>query len=142
MTLTMFKIECNFERDSGRDAIDPLGGINISDGNSTLVLKNVYLDSAFAALIQGLSELRIQDHASVEILEEPNPLRFDAGANATIRISYGNQEILAPTRDSLETALRKGAKTFLSALSDLPDSQRSETLEAIRKFCVWPAETT
>ena len=41
----MVTLKMSFEKETGLDAIDPLGDLTISDGVSTITIKTTYLDS-------------------------------------------------------------------------------------------------
>jgi hypothetical protein len=130
----MFTLKVNFEKETGLDAIDPLGDLTISDGVSTITVKTTYLDSWLAALVAGYNQAREANHVTVEVPEEPQPLLIDVTPEGLLSISYENQTLIPQAPKELKAALRRAAQTLLSAVDTLPDSQRNTFLDPIREF--------
>jgi len=113
--------------------IDPLGEIVISGGNSEIRIKDTYLDSWLAGLIDALHQLSAKASMRVET-EEPEPLYIDAYPDGRLSISYKNKRVVARGRAELERALRVAAYRFLSEIRDEPDAARNRLIEPIRTF--------
>lgn len=131
----MFKINYSFEEESGRDGLDPLGNISISDERSTILLRTTFLDSWFAALVDALEQIQIKKHVSVEIAEEPKALTLDVASGGQVFVTYAHEKVVAQTRQALQAALRTAACSFLAAVVGLPEANSNATLDPIRKFC-------
>jgi hypothetical protein len=136
----MFTIDYIFDSAPAQDSSDPLGSITIRDARKALTLANVFLDSAFVALIDGLREVRAQGHSVVEMPEEPDALRLDPGPGGTILIAYQGQRVVAPGPDALESALRRITGSFLNDMAQFKDFERNSALEPVRRFCASEAE--
>jgi hypothetical protein len=130
----MLNINIDFEKETGLDAIDPLGDLTISDGISTIAIKATFLDSWLAALISGYNQSRDASRVTVEISEEPQSLLIEVTPAGLLSISCENQKLLPQPPQDLKDALRDAAKTLLKALGSLPDSQRNTFLDPIREF--------
>jgi len=130
----MLTVNVAFEKESGLDAIDPLGDLTISDGTSTITIKTTYLDSWLAALVAGCNQTREADHVVVEISEEPQPLLIDVTPEGLLSISYENQTLTPQAPKNLKAGLRRAAQSLLGAVDTLPDSQRNTFLDPIREF--------
>jgi hypothetical protein len=130
----MLNINIDFEKETGLDAIDPLGDLTISDGISSIAIKTTYLDSWLAALISGYNQSRDANRVAVEISEEPQPLLIEVTPAGLLSISYENQTLVPQPPQDLKAALRGAAQYLLKALDSLPDSQRNTFLDPIREF--------
>jgi hypothetical protein len=130
----MVALKVSFEKETGLDAIDPLGDLTISDGVSTITIKTTYLDSWLAALVAGYNQTRDANHVTVEVSEEPQPLFIDATPEGLLSISYENQTLIPQAPKELKAALKRAAQSLLSAVDPLPDGQRNTFLNPIREF--------
>jgi len=125
----MFRIVCAFERESGADARDPLGDVEITDGRSAIVVRTTYLDSWIEALIKSLDEIRAGRSAQVEIPEEPASLYVDVAADGKIRLRSGDVLVVADNGQAFENALLEASRFFLSRIAgqEEPVTPRSKT---------------
>src|SRR6266481_6476265 len=87
--------------------MDPLGGITICDGGSSIVLSTTYLDSWLAALIAGYKRVLCANHVSVEVAEEPIALHIEVTPKGLLSISYENEALIPQPPEALETALKR-----------------------------------
>lgn len=130
----MLTIKLTFEEETGLDAIDPLGDVTISDGVSAFTIRTTYLDSWLAALISGYNQSRSADSVTVEVSEEPQPIKILGTPAGLLTISYENQTLQPQSAQDLKVALRNAAVDLLKALDGLPNDRRNNFLDPIRKF--------
>jgi hypothetical protein len=130
----MLNIKVDFDQEDGRDAIDPLGDLTMSDGASTIVASTVYLDSFLAALISAYNQSSTATHVAVEISEESHLLLIDTTPAGWLSISYENHKLAPQPRQDLKAALLVAARYLLSSLASLPDSKRNSFMNPIREF--------
>lgn len=115
------------------DTIDPIGDITLTDGKTTILEESTYLDSWFEALIAGLKSVQQGKNAKVEILEEPEPLVFEA-LQKGMRLSYHNQAIALVNVAEFSSALKLAANDFLEKLSYMNPNNRNDLLDLVRDF--------
>jgi hypothetical protein len=130
----MLTIDCIPDLEEGPDAIDPLGTLRISDGQSAIVVKTTYLDSWLAALIEAVDRARSVDHFAVEISEEPSGLHLDRTPNGTVFISRDGNKVIAENWLALERSVRTAASAFLKTVGGWPSAGKNEFLKPIRRF--------
>lgn len=130
----MLTIKLTFEKETGLDAIDPLGDVTISDGVSAFTIRTTYLDSWLAALISGYDQSCSANSVTVEVSEEPKPIKIMVTPTGLLTVSYENQALEPQPAQDLKVALQDAAKDLLKALNGLPNSRRNAFLAPIRKF--------
>jgi len=131
----MLNIKIDFDQESdGRDEIDPLGDLTISDGASTIFAGTVYLDSFLAGLISAYNQSGAAAHVAVEIMEEPHLLLIETTPEGWLSISYENRKIAPQPRQDLKAALLVAARYLLRSLPGLPGSKRNSFINPIREF--------
>jgi len=77
-----------------------LGEIRLSDGRNTISERLTYIDSWLEALEEGAKSLRDKNTASIDLIEEPDPLTFQK-RDDYIKLSYGNMFIFVNTVDEI-----------------------------------------
>lgn len=129
-----FRIRCDFDPESGRSGIDPLGKLVISDGQSEILIAPTFFDSWLAALIDALERLRSSDHANVEVSEEAEPILVEVSTDGHLVFSHKDRKVIAEGPKEFENALFQAAKSFLDELQDSPDVWRNRFIDPIRRF--------
>ena len=129
----MLKIQIIVEEDGGVDPIEPSGEILISDGGVRISERYVYLDSWLDALITGLKEVEAGKSATVDLVEEPDPLLFQP-QNGGLTLTYRDTTISVNSVDEFRQALRSASVDFLRKLDVAEEDGESELLKSIRKF--------
>lgn len=130
----MLSVEVNFEEESGRDAIDPLGEIRISDGHSAITIEMTYLDCWLAALIDAYDQTLVAKQVIVDSGVEPRPIQIDVSSDGLLSISYDDVILTPQPREAFKRELRKVSQSFLEAIVGLPGYSRNTTLDPIKKF--------
>ncbi|MGH9356217.1 MAG: hypothetical protein ACRD10_08820 [Terriglobia bacterium] len=120
------------------DPIDPLGDIELSDSVGSIRREYTYLDSWLSGLIKALKQVQSDDHAMVEVAEEPNPLCLERKPDGRIIISDGARTVAADDSGNFSRALRQASTAFLARISDLPNQERNYILDPIRRFAAEP----
>lgn len=128
----MVEISYTFDEEMGRNGIDPLGTLTVSDGRSAFVIDTTYLDSWFSGLVGAFSQVAAAGYARVEG-EEPIPIEIRHDGER-LAISYGSATVFAANLGEFEEALKETSRRFLDDLKDLPDAPRNSTLDPVRSF--------
>jgi hypothetical protein len=131
----MLTISCIFDEESGRDGMDPLGKLVISDGQSEFTIEVTYLDSWLAGLVGALEKLKAGKEVTVET-EEPKPIQIEVGRQGCLQITYDGTVVRAVGPKEFEVALRAAVGSFLNTLKDVPDAWRNRDVDPIRRFWV------
>jgi hypothetical protein len=130
----VLKINCIHDHEGGHDAIDPLGTLSISDGQSVIVVKTTYLDSWLVALIGALEQIRSVDHSVVEVSEEQRGIHLHRTADGRVHMSYDGTTVVAESWRALESSIRTAANIFLKTIDVWPSAGKNEFLKPIRRF--------
>lgn len=130
----MFTITCSFERESGTDAMDPLGDIELTDSHSSLLISTTYLDSWLESMIQAIDRIRSGATFQISVPEEREILRLSVGIDDQITIRHENNVVVARDRKEFETALREACKHFLAGVSIQEESTRNPAIQRVRRF--------
>lgn len=130
----MLTIKCTFDEQTGRDGVDPLGALVISNERSRIVIEPTFFDSWLASLIEALPRLRNPGRVTIEIHEEPNPIEIEVASDGRLAISYKDQKTVAENTGDFESALRAAAGSFLAALKDAPETWQNRGIDPIRRF--------
>ncbi|HBB35192.1 MAG TPA: hypothetical protein DDZ80_03500 [Cyanobacteria bacterium UBA8803] len=133
------KIEWTLYEEEGIDPIDPVGDITVTNGQTTIQVEATYLDSWFDALITGIKGVQTGSKVTVEIVEEPDLLRFEP-SNGGVKISYKNTAIVVSRIDEFIQALKLAAKDFLLRLDQIKGCECNNLLNLIRDFLNNPSE--
>jgi hypothetical protein len=128
----MLKIQVVFEEE-GIDPIDPSGEILISDGGVRIWEKHVYLDSWLDALITGLKEVEAGKSASLDLVEEPDPLMLQP-QNGGIKLTYRDTTVSVDSIDEFRWTLRSASVAFLRKLEAAGKDCETELRNSIREF--------
>lgn len=83
-------------------------------------------------LVTGLKEVEAGKSASVDLVEEPDPLMLQA-QNGGIKLTYQGTSISVDSLDEFRRTLRGASADFLRKL-DAADQGEPELLNSIRKF--------
>lgn len=131
---SLLQIRCIFDPESGRSGIDPFGTLAISVGPSAIRIEPTYLDSWLVALAHALLRLQSTNQVSVEVSEEPKPLRINISKIGHVVFTYGGNEVTAASREEFKNALTIAARSFLNELKDAPDVWQNRFMAPIRRF--------
>ncbi len=118
------------------EPIDPenlLGDIILTEGETTILERNTYIDSWLNALITGVQGVQTGKRVTVDILEEPDPLVFEP-LNGGMRLSYQNTAIVIDKIDNFVRGLRLAAHELLMKLDQIPGTESNEFLNSLRDF--------
>lgn len=129
----MIKIRIVLEEDAELDPIDPSGEILISDGMSRIWQKDAYLDSWLNALIEGLSQVEAGKTATIDLVEEPDPLVVQP-QNGGIKLTFREASVSVDRIDEFRLALGNAVVDFLSKFDIADRDGETELLKSIRKF--------
>lgn len=130
----MFAIKCSFEKDSGTDAVDPLGDIELADDHSTILISKTYLDSWLDAMVGAINQIRVGAGFQISVPEEPEPLHLSIGTDERITIRFANKVVVANDRGEFEKALRDACTTFLRGVGSQDKSSRNPAIQRVRMF--------
>jgi hypothetical protein len=104
------EIQFFLDKKDSASSSDLLGEIRLSDGQNTISEKLTYIDSWLEALEKGAKSLRHKNTATIDLIEEPEPLMFEK-RDDYIKLSYGDMFIFVNTVDqiysSVEIALKQ-----------------------------------
>jgi len=106
------KILFNLDREEKIDPNDALGDIIISSNNQQISVHSTYLDSWFSALIEGYNSLEKHQNITIDIIEEPDLITFQALING-FKIIYGTQQITFKIIDDFSECLKLAIKDFI-----------------------------
>jgi RHS repeat-associated protein len=134
----MVKISFTFDDGAGVNAMDPVGDLIISDGRSDVVVKTTYLDSWLEALIRAYKRVRAEEHVTVRVPEEPQPILIDGLPDGRLTITRSGKAVLAEAPEALEAALKAVSRSFLDAIQELPETSRNKIIDPIRQFATSP----
>lgn len=110
-----------------------LGYLGLRNGDSVLEEHDIFLDSWFAALIQGLQAAEEGRWGPIEIWEEPQLLVFEPEEEG-FRISYGDESVKIPDTKALREVLTKTSRTFFDDAEEKVDIRDTDPLAVIRRF--------
>ncbi|MGH9967447.1 MAG: hypothetical protein ACREBG_06390 [Pyrinomonadaceae bacterium] len=127
------KIRIVLDEEDGIDSLDPSGEILISDGRSLISEKHTYLDSWLDALIEGLKEIQAGKRASIDLVEEADPLVFEP-QNGGVRLTYGNTTVSVDSIEEFHRALRSATEDFLNRVNSAEEASENVLLDSIRRF--------
>lgn len=130
----MFSISCSFDEESGVDIADPFGDIRFTDGRSTIIISNTYLDSWLEALINALKGIQSGAGFTVAIPEEPQPLHIDVNSDGVIALRSGSEGVVAENARTFEHALLVACQSFVTRLSSHDEAVRNPAISAIMRF--------
>lgn len=126
-------IAWTFDKDT-ISGIDPLGDLVITgDDERSVLVKCVYLDSWFEAMIQGFRSMSEKEKAAIEIVEEPEPLLFER-IGTGLRLTYERNSIVINDMQQAVQELRSACKKFLVATVSKPDADKNDILKRIDEF--------
>jgi hypothetical protein len=118
----------------GRDAIDPLGKLVISDGENAIAVDLTYLDSWLASLIDALARITTNHHVVIRVDEEPKAIDLTKGTDGRLTFKYDTATVVAKGVNEMERALRIAANQFVKSVVDLPDAAKNRSITAVRRF--------
>jgi len=111
----MLKITWKLDNEDGPDPVDPTGELYLSAGGPDFIFEEyTYLDSWFDALTDGFLSARDGVTGIMEILEEPDPLKFEPLGRKGVRIAYKDQNLEIRDTDHAILILRESVRAFLS----------------------------
>lgn len=112
---------------------DLVGDVRMESGGEIIREHSTYLDSWLTAIVQGLEALQVETAVSIELLEEPDPLRFEL-SGSRISVSYGPQTLTVPCMADLEEAVALATAAFLRDVERLTGACEGEPLAELRAF--------
>ncbi len=111
----MLKISWKLDNEDGPDPVDPTGEIYLSsEGTGCIFEEYTYLDSWFDALAEGFLAAQNRVPGIMEILEEPDRLRFEMLGHRGVRIAYKDQKLEIRDTNHALCILRQSVRAFLS----------------------------
>jgi len=136
----MFKINCLFEKETGTDAMNPLGDIEFTDGRSTVAVRTTYIDSWLDALIKSVYRIRQGENPEVAIPEEPVILYMKLDESGGVTVREGNYAVRAKDSLAFEEALRVACGSFLEGVTEQEEAAHNPAIREIKAFWAMPAE--
>ncbi|GEM_PF-2183016 len=131
----MLKISWKLDNEDGPDPVDPTGELYLSSGVSGLIFEEyTYLDSWFDALADGFLAAKKGDPGIMEILEEPDALKFEPLGHRGVRIAYKDQKLEIRDTDRALCILRQSVRTFLSEFGGDGDILKNRLLIRLKDF--------
>ncbi len=131
----MLKISWKLDNEDGPDPVDPTGEIYLSSKESGLIFEEyTYLDSWFDALTDGFLAAKNGVPGIMEILEEPDPLRFEPLGHGGIRIAYKDQNLEIGDTDHAMLILRESVRAFLSEFRGESEILKNKLLIKLKDF--------
>lgn len=124
------KITWTLYEEDGLDAEDPLGSIEITEGDGDGIRQAAtYIDSWFQALLQGARSLSAGEEESIEMLEEPDPLEFSV-EGSRLKIRHDQSALDCDLIEAMEE-IRKEAGRFLLQMQTLDGWESNPTLQEL-----------
>lgn len=114
-----------------------LGTISLTHENGIIEEHDVFLDSWFAALIEGLLAAEEGKWGPVEIEEESQPLVFEPLYEG-FRISYGSDSVAVPSTAELRKILTQTGIHFFDEADGKVPTRGDDPLDIIYRFLVPP----
>jgi hypothetical protein len=117
------------------DPLDPAGELYLSSESAGFIFEEyTYLDSWLDALTEGFLAARDGITANIDILEEPDPLRFEPLGSRVFRIAYKDQKIEIRDPDRAIFILRRSVKDFLSEFGGDGEILKNRLLIKLKDF--------
>lgn len=98
------EIQFLLNRKENGTSTDLLGEIRLSDGRNTISERLTYIDSWLEALEEGAKSLKHKNTASIDLIEEPDPLTFEKREDY-IKLSYGDMFIFVNSVDEISSSV-------------------------------------
>jgi len=131
----MLKISWKLDNEDGLDPVDPTGEICLSSKGSGLIFEEyTYLDSWFDALADGFLAAEKGVPGIVEILEEPDALKFEPLGHGGVRVAYKDQNLEIRDTDHALCILRQSVRAFLSEFGGDGEILKNRLLIKLRDF--------
>jgi len=131
----MLKISWKLDNEDGPDPVDPTGELYLSSGGPGFISEEyTYLDSWFDALTHGFQAARNGVTRIIEILEEPDPLKFEPLGRRGLRIAYKNQNLEIKEADHAVFVLRQSVRAFLSEFGGDGELSKNKLLIRLKDF--------
>lgn len=107
-----------------------VGEITILTENNSIVLHDTYIDSIFEALLEGVSQLRNKNKASIELIEEPGSIEFELIDNK-IALSYQKKTLYLDSADFLKNLLIT-LDSFLKAIKNMSGEKDNKIISHLK----------
>lgn len=125
-------IDYKLDVDNGVELENLIGEITISNGKNLIVLQNTYVDSIFEALLDGVTQLKVDNCVSIELVEEPGSFEFEV-IGPDISISY-LQKTVYLDRIEFSKRLKEVIDNFLGRIENIFGDNKSLIVRDLENF--------
>ncbi|MGD9589689.1 MAG: hypothetical protein AB7Q37_14880 [Pyrinomonadaceae bacterium] len=126
------EIILTYDKEGGIDPLDLLGDITIS-ADGTISEACTYLDSWMHALIEGIVAMDLNSKYSVDLMDEPDELRFEK-SDDRLTIRYGTQRLSVTPLEEFRRCLKKSATEMVGLLENHPSFNEVPFLLEVAKY--------
>ena len=127
----MSYLEWNILIEEEPDLYDPIGYIKITGNEGIIIEDYTYLDNFFAAFVEGVERIQIEDVVRADPIVEPNDIIFSRKDNL-LEIEYGTQKTIIFNQHQFTEEVKMAVAKLIKILDEFADSTKQRRREFLK----------